>query len=337
MPGFPRVLLALADTYRTRRDDVARAAEQMHEQLQQMAQVRAAAVEPLTASILQEAFRGLAGSFDATHGGFGRAPKFPQPMTGEFLLRYHRRTGDPQPLLMVGLTLERMARGGIYDHLAGGFHRYSVDAYWLVPHFEKMLYDNALLARLYLHAYQLTGRPLYRQIVEETIDYVLREMTDSDGGFYSAQDADSEGVEGKFYVWSADEIESLLGPQDARVVSRYFGVTPQGNFEGHNILSIPREPEQVAAELGVSLDQLDETVRRSKARLLEARSQRVWPGRDDKVLTAWNGLMLSALAEAAAALLRDLAATEDPYTCFHGRPTMVRVALETVERWFLRR
>ncbi|HSE03696.1 MAG TPA: thioredoxin domain-containing protein, partial [Methylomirabilota bacterium] len=243
--------------------------------------------------------------FDERDGGLGQAPKFPQPMTWEAILRVWKRTGDARALAMLRHTLTRMARGGIYDQLGGGFHRYSVDGQWLVPHFEKMLYDNAQLAALYLHAWLATGEPEYRRVTEETLDYVLREMTHPAGGFYSAQDADSEGVEGKFFVWSREEIRAVLGDEAlARVALAYWGVDDGPNFEGHSILFVPREPADVAATLGVTPDELTGRIARSRGRLHAHRAKRVHPGLDDKVLASWNGLTLAALAEAGAALGR---------------------------------
>ena len=198
-----------------------------------------------------------------------------------------------------------MARGGIYDHLGGGFHRYSTDAQWLVPHFEKMLYDNAQLVCVYLHAYQLTGKELYRRVVEEVLAYVEREMTDPAGGFYSTQDADSEGEEGLFFVWTPDEVRQVLPPEEARLLELYYDVTPDGNFEGKNILHVPRDEDVVAHLAGVSVEQLRETLARARQRLWAVREQRVKPDRDEKVLTSWNGLMLRAFAEAGAVLDRD--------------------------------
>jgi uncharacterized protein YyaL (SSP411 family) len=207
---------------------------------------------------------------------------------------------------MVELTLKKMHAGGMYDHLGGGFARYSVDAHWLVPHFEKMLYDNALLARIYLYAYQATKNPLYKQVVEETLEYIIRDMTDRSGGFYSAEDADSEGEEGKFYVWSRQEIIQVLGEEDGRVFCAYFDVSEGGNFEhGRSILNTPRTKEEIAREQKVGIEELDRIIRSGKKQLFNVREERVRPGRDDKILTAWNGLMLTAFSEAANILGRD--------------------------------
>ena len=303
MPGFPRLLLGIAEAYNTNKGEIQRVTQQLTEQMGRGSQVpRGTAI--LTVDVLHRAYSTLATNFDYQNGGFGMAPKFPQPMTPEFLLRYHDHGYNPRALELVELTLEKMAYGGIYDQVGGGFHRYSTDAYWLVPHFEKMLYDNALLARLYLHAFQITGKPLYRRITEETLDYVLREMTDSGGGFYSAQDADSEGEEGKFFVWTPEEIMDVLGEEDGRVFSGYFGVTPNGNFEGKNILNVPRDPEAFAAEHELDQEQLDSIVARGRTKLLEVRDLRVHPLLDDKVLASWNGLMLRSFAEAGAVLDR---------------------------------
>jgi uncharacterized protein YyaL (SSP411 family) len=304
MPGFPRVLEAMATTYREKRGDVTRATETLVSQMRQMA-AGSRSQDDLAADVMDAAFSGLAGQFDDKHGGFGLQPKFPQPMTYEFLLRHHARTGDASALEMVELTLDRMATGGIYDQLGGGFHRYSTDTYWLVPHFEKMLYDNALLARLYLHAYQVTGKQLYRRVVEETLDYVLREMTDPSGGFYSAQDADSEGVEGKFFVWRPEEVVEVLGQEDGETLNRYYGVTKRGNFEGHSILNVKTDPALFARESKLGDVEFAALLENSRGRLLDAREPRVHPERDDKVLTAWNGLTMAAFAEAGAVFERD--------------------------------
>ena len=304
MPGFPRVLLGVAEAYRARRGEVLQSVQQIKSHLGQSLAFQPTR-EPLQKEILDNAYRALARQFDRRHGGFGGAPKFPQPMNLEFLLRIHHRTGEPGALLMVEQTLQAMANGGMYDQLGGGFHRYSVDAEWLVPHFEKMLYDNALLSRVYVQAYQVTGDPFYRQIAEETYEYIRREMTSPEGGFYSTQDADSEGEEGKFFIWTPEEIERILGPEDARIFNAYYDVTPQGNFEGHSILNAPRSLETVAREVNVSVDRIREVLARGRAELFAEREKRVKPGRDEKILTGWNGLMLRSFAEAAWALDRD--------------------------------
>ena len=315
MPGFPRLLTSIAEAYSTNRGEIDRVTKQLTTQMSQSNQV-SQGTSILTVDILHKAYSSLATNFDYQNGGFGNAPKFPQPMTPEFLLRYYHHGYNPRALELVELTLEKMAYGGIYDQIGGGFHRYSTDAYWLVPHFEKMLYDNALLARLYLHTYLITGRALYRRVVEETLDYVLREMTDSFGGFYSAQDADSEGVEGKFFVWSPDEINSVMGDADGEVFAGYYGVTGAGNFEGKNILNIRQDPEEFAETKGLTADQLGDIINRGSKALLEVREQRIHPMRDDKVLASWNGLMLRSFAEAAAAL---------------GRPDYLAVAIKNAE------
>ena len=304
MPSFKQVLLTLADAYRNRREEVLRSAESVREFLR----ASTTAEMPrgrLREELLDGAAEALMRQLDRRFGGFGGAPKFPQPMSLEVLLRHHRRTGDREALAGVELTLRSMARGGIYDQLGGGFHRYAVDGRWLVPHFEKMLYDNALLSRLYLEAYQATGDGFYRRVAEETLDYVARDMRGPEGGFYSAEDADSEGEEGKFYVWTPRELREALGSEDASLAAAYWGVTERGNFEGRNVLHVPREPEEVAREVGLSPGELGRRVREIRRRLLEARGRRVRPGRDEKVLAAWNGLMLRSFAFAARVLRRE--------------------------------
>jgi uncharacterized protein YyaL (SSP411 family) len=310
MPGFPRVLQAVAEFYREKRGEAARVGQELLERLRQGERVRAGG-DLLTPSVLDGAYQGLSTEFDSRYGGLGRAPKFPQPMAFDFLLRYWRRRGIDGALEMVRATLTRMARGGIYDQLGGGFHRYSVDQVWLVPHFEKMLYDQSQLALLYLQTWQATGDPEYRRVTEETLDYVVREMTHPDGGFYSTQDADSEGEEGKFFLWDRAEIEVLLDPEAARVALRYWGVSDGPNFEGRNILNVPRVPEAVAKDLGVDQDRLRDVLARARAVLFDHRETRVKPGRDEKVLAGWNGMMLRAFAEASRAF---------------GRPDYLRVA-----------
>jgi uncharacterized protein len=304
LPAFRQVLVAVAETYSSRPDAVDENSSRLLEALRQQIDYGRGEGDP-SPEIFAQTFRLTERQLDPRHGGFGRAPKFPPSMLADFLLRHAARTGDPDALHAVELTLEKMARGGIYDHLGGGFHRYSVDERWLVPHFEKMLYDNALLARLYLDAHKLTGKEFYRRVVEETLDYVLREMTSPEGAFYSTQDADSEGEEGKFFVWALAEIEAVLGEEDARLFSSYYGVTAPGNFEGHNILNVAHPLERAAEIEGVSVERLAEAVERGRRLLLDVRSKRVWPGRDEKTLAAWNGLMLRAFAEAGAALGRE--------------------------------
>ncbi len=304
MPGFPRVLLGVAEAYRTRPDEVTETAVSMLGQLRRIGHA-SESNEVLTVDLLNDAERRIARSYDPRYGGFGSAPKFPAAMNLEFLLRQYYRNHRSETLEMVLNTCRKMAEGGMYDQLGGGFHRYSTDARWLVPHFEKMLYDNALLSRLYLHVYQQTKDDFYRRVAEETLDYIVREMWDGRGGFYSTQDADSEGHEGKFFVWTVDEVREILGPEDSALFSAYFDVTEAGNFEGKNILHVSRALEEVAREANVSGERLQEVLERGRRKLFEARERRIKPARDEKVLTAWNGLMLASFAEAAAILERE--------------------------------
>ena len=299
LPSFQQLLVSLADAYENRRDEVLKSADGVREHLQAITGAAIPRAETPEPEILDAAARALFSELDRRSGGFGGAPKFPQAMNLEVLLRHHHRTGDEASLSGVELTLRKMADGGIYDHLGGGFARYSVDAYWLVPHFEKMLYDNALLSRIYLEAFQATGDPFYRRISEETLDYVLRDMTSPEGGFYSAEDADSEGEEGKFYVWTPEEVRDVLDPEDAELAMRFWDVTERGNFEGRSILNVPRPPEAVAAGFSLSEAELWRRISAIRAKLFEAREERVRPARDEKILAAWNGLMLRSLALAA--------------------------------------
>jgi hypothetical protein len=298
MPSFSRVLLAVADAWERRREDARRQGAQLVELIAAQAALPGAGGDGQPdEAVLREAFEGLRRSFDASWGGFGPAPKFPQPMTLELLLRCHLR-GFDGALDMATLTLDRMAAGGIFDQLGGGFHRYSTDGRWLVPHFEKMLYDNAQLVRVYLHAWQLTGRARYREVAARTADYLLRELRHPDGGFFSSQDADSEGVEGRFFVWDHDELVRVGGEPAAR----WFGASPRGNWEGTNVLWTPQPAAAVAEQAGISVEELERAVGDAKARLFQAREARVHPATDDKVLAAWNGLAISALAEAGRVL-----------------------------------
>jgi uncharacterized protein YyaL (SSP411 family) len=300
-PGFGRLLETIADAYRTRRSEIAENVRQMVERLNQPGPRGGSAA--LDVAALAAATQTLASRFDPREGGFGAAPKFPPAMPLDFLLRYDSRVKDSGALHMVELTLDKMAHGGMYDQVGGGFHRYSVDDRWLVPHFEKMLYDNALLARVYLDAWRVTGKPLYRRIVEETLDYIARDMRDSGGGFYSSEDADSEGVEGKFYVWTLDEFTRAAGDSTG-IVARFFDVTEHGNWEHHSIPNIWRAPDVFAKLEGVTPDELSAKVEDARRKLFVARLDRVRPGRDDKMLTDWNGLTLRAFADGAAYLGR---------------------------------
>jgi uncharacterized protein len=304
IPSFRQLLTSLHDAYTNRRAEVEQAAENLTQSLDRSVLGIGGQEAALTADLIPNAVGKMAGNFDKIHGGFGPAPKFPNPMNLEFLLRAYQHTGDEKALHMVSHTLQKMARGGIYDQLGGGFARYSVDALWLVPHFEKMLYDNAQLSRLYLHTWQITQNDFFKRIAEDVYDYILREMTSPEGGFYSATDADSEGEEGKFFVWSMDEIKQLLGDDDARIAIEYWGMSPGGNFEGHNILYVPNDDETIAQRLALTVDELRERLASIRDKLFAARSQRVHPGLDDKILTSWNGLMLASLAEAARVLKR---------------------------------
>ena len=304
MPSFRQILEGVHDAWVNRRDDVRKSAAELTNVMDRAELGIGGSEDDLQPALLDAAVGQMKQQFDPRHGGFGGAPKFPQPMNLEFMLRDYARTGDAETLRVVTHTLERMAHGGIYDQIGGGFARYSVDVHWLVPHFEKMLYDNAQLSRVYLHAWQVTGEPFYRRIAEEIYDYILREMTSPEGGFYSATDADSEGEEGKFFVWSMDEIQTLLDAEDARTAIEYFGVTRGGNFEGHNILYVPNDDATVADRLGIDEDELSARLARIKDALYAARTHRVHPGLDDKILAGWNGLMLASLAEAARVLDR---------------------------------
>ena len=304
MPSFRQVLEATSQAWRTRRDEIAGAAGQIRQLLARARPAPESGSGLPGEEELAGAVRSLGAHFDPTHGGFGRAPKFPQPTTLELLLHHHLRTREPEALAMVLTTLFAMARGGIRDHLGGGFHRYATDARWLVPHFEKMLYDNALLLSVYAAAWQLTGESWLLGVADETAAWLLSDMRDPQGGFYSARDADSEGVEGKHYVWAFAELEEVLGEGDARLFARAYDVSPVGNWEGTNILHLPHDLDAVAASEGMEPGELGERLAGSRARLLEVRSRREPPFRDEKVLAGWNGLVLRALADAGAALGR---------------------------------
>ena len=297
MPSFPQVLIGISQAWRERRADIERAGGDLLEAVRRENSAGARDDE-LTTGTLEAAEVRLQRGYDIGSGGWGGAPKFPQPMTIEFLLRAHVRTDEPSALTMASSTLTHMAHGGIYDQIGGGFHRYATDAIWLVPHFEKMLYDNAQLSRVYTHAWQVTSAPLFRRVAEETLDYLLREMRDPAGGFYSSTDADSEGHEGKYFVWTAGEIDAALA-EDAELFAEAYGVTPEGNFEGKPILHMARAPQAIAAGRGVPVEEIETTLAAARLILREIRNRRVKPGLDDKVLTAWNGMALAALADAS--------------------------------------
>ena len=308
MPSFQQILIAVSDAYANKRADIEGQAERLTAALARSGAI-AASGDNLDTQILIEAVSKLQQYFDDQYGGFGSQPKVPQPMTLDFAMSQYARTGDPDILSMAETTLAKMAEGGIYDQLGGGFHRYSVDRIWLVPHFEKMLYDNAQLLRSNLNLWKISGRELVRRVVNETADYVLREMTSPEGGFYSTQDADSEGEEGKFFVWTPTEIEAILGKEDAALFGQVYGVTARGNFEGHTILNIVRPLEQVAKSAGLTAGELEQRLLAMRQKLFVEREKRIKPARDEKILAEWNGLMIHALAEVGVALERTDALT----------------------------
>lgn len=297
MPGFPKVLITVSNYYHAHRKEVKEMADQMEKALHQIAEL-SPAKENLHPGLLSHAFDQIRKQYDPVHGGFGRAPKFPNSMTLSFLLRYWKVSGEEDALQMVEKSLEKMAQGGIYDHLGGGFHRYSVDERWLIPHFEKMLYDNALLSKTYLESYRATKKKFYLDVAEEVLSYALREMRGSEGGFYSTQDADSEGREGTFYLWSKNEIKELLGKERGTPFCAHYGVTSQGNFEeGSSVLNVATPLPKVSELYGIPIPQLEEGLVESRKILFEAREKRTKPRRDEKILTSWNGLMISSLVD----------------------------------------
>jgi uncharacterized protein YyaL (SSP411 family) len=305
MPGFDQVLAQIHQAWKDKREQTETIANQVTAHLKKLGRggdESGQGSAPIDSSLLQGAIGQLQQTFDSTHGGFGSAPKFPHPMDLQLLLRdWHRRRTDSS-LKMVRTTLGKMAAGGIYDHLGGGFARYSVDSRWLVPHFEKMLYDNSQLAATFIEAYQATGENSFARIARETLDYVLRDMTDPLGGFYSTEDADSEGEEGLFYTWTPTELQAVLGDSAATTFALVYDVSATGNFEGRNILNLPKPIAQWAQELKRPPDELNRELAASRSKLFTAREQRVHPAKDDKVLVAWNGLMVDVLARAGAVL-----------------------------------
>jgi len=304
MPSWPQLLQSVAVSWRDQRERVEESADHLTEHLARITEGVPLGGEILP-TVLDAAFGSMSQHFDWTHGGFGTGPKFPNALNIEFLLRTWSRTGSEDALRMARLSLDRMAAGGIHDHLGGGFHRYTVDGEWVVPHFEKMLYDNALLARLYTEAWQATGSDLYRRTAESALDYILRDMTAPGGGFYSSEDADSGGVEGKFYVWTQEDIRDSLDITSASLLMRRYGITDKGNFEGKTILTATRDLESVAAEIGLNHREAEASVAESIARLRVVRDRRTRPGRDEKILTDWNALTIAALALASCAFGRD--------------------------------
>jgi uncharacterized protein YyaL (SSP411 family) len=297
VPGFPKILRGVANAYREKPGDVEKSVEQILAALQRMS-ASTESQQTLSSDIIEQGAEALSQAYDSDHGGFGKAPKFPNAGVYELFLRHYHRSRKDRFLEMMTHTLTAMAEGGIYDHLGGGFHRYSVDERWLVPHFEKMLYDNAQLVRIYAHAFSLTKNPLFKRVVEETVDYALREMHDSDGGFYSTQDADSEGEEGKFFVWTPQDITGVLGEERGEIFCRIYDVSEHGNFEGKNILHPILSLEQASKFFRREAGEIEALIANAKQALFRERERRVKPFRDEKILASWNGLMLSALAEA---------------------------------------
>ncbi|MFH1674647.1 MAG: thioredoxin domain-containing protein [Pseudomonadota bacterium] len=304
--GMLELILRIKEIWTTRRAEAVQAASQVTASLQQVS--RDSPGEELDVSVLNTAHEELVRRFDEKHGGFGGAPKFPTPHILSFLLRYWKRTGNDHALTMVEKTLQALRRGGIYDHIGFGFHRYSTDAEWLVPHFEKMLYDQALTALSFIEVYQVTRRPQYRETAEEIFAYIIRDMTAPEGGFFSAEDAESEGEEGRFYVWTDEEIRGTLGDK-ADLIVKVLSVSKEGNYEdeishrktGKNVLHLKKPLPALSEELGIPYEELNKSIEKARERLFEAREERVHPHKDDKILTDWNGLMIAALAKGAQA------------------------------------
>ena len=297
MPGFPRVLMGVAQAYREKPQDVEKSVGHILSALERMSQSQESKVA-FSLEAIAESGEQISRAYDSDHGGLGRAPKFPNAGVYELFLRHYDQSKNQRFLEMVTHTLTKMAQGGIYDHLGGGFHRYSVDEKWLVPHFEKMLYDNAQLVRIYAQLYCVTRDELFKNVTEETLDYLLREMLHSEGGFYSTQDADSEGEEGKFFIWSPQEVNQILGEEAGEIFSRIYDVSDFGNFEGRNILHPILTLEQASKLFKKDPKEIAVLISDSKKKLFQEREKRIKPFRDEKIITSWNGLMLSGLAEA---------------------------------------
>jgi len=299
-PGFVAILKQISNLWKTSKESVVASSEQVTNVLKSMSQLKPGKI--VKEETLMCAYEQMRNNYDHIYGGFGSSPKFPTPHNFTFLLRWWQRSNDPAALEMVEKTLDRMGRGGIHDQLGGGFHRYSTDEYWLVPHFEKMLYDQALLAMAYTEVYQATGKKMYADIVEDIFSYILCDMTSPEGGFYSAEDADNEGVEGRYYVWTPDEIIKMLGEKDGRIVCDYYDISKEGNFEDKNVLHVDKQLEIFAKLEGLKIEDLQGLLSGARKTLREARRKRARPHKDDKVLTSWNGLMISALSRGAQAL-----------------------------------
>src|SRR5919106_619746 len=301
MPGFGTILTQLAEAYKSKKQEINAATSEFMNALSARAKDVQGKEQSIERSILDEAAIGLLQMGDPIYGGFGQAPKFPNASNLLFLLHYYDISGISRFKDFVMFSADKMAAGGIYDHLGGGFARYSTDQKWLVPHFEKMLYDNALLSQMYAELYQITKAEPYMQIIRKTLDYVIREMTHPDGGLYSAQDADSEGEEGKFYLWKKNEIESVIDDENVtNIFCEHYGVTQGGNFEGKNILNVRVPIITLAKKYNKTPEQLAQILRDASAKLFAAREKRVKPGRDEKILTSWNGLMISGFAKGYA-------------------------------------
>ena len=296
MSGFASILRQLSDTYKNNRSAIEKQTKNILDGLAQTSELTIKPTNP-DRTILDEAAINLLQSGDPINGGFGPSPKFPNASNLSFLLRYYELSKISRFKDFVLLTLDKMSAGGIHDHIGGGFHRYSTDSKWFLPHFEKMLYDNALIPLAYAEAFQITGDKRYSDVVKNTLDYVLREMTSPDGGFYSAQDADSEGEEGRYYTWKKSEIIDILGSDAGEIFCMHYGVTQGGNFEGRNILHVSVPVEELASKLSKSTDEIEEIISEGRAKLLKVREERIKPGKDEKILTSWNGLMISAFAK----------------------------------------
>jgi uncharacterized protein len=300
LPAFPEVLNFIADTWKTKRQEVVQSSEEITKAISEGYEHKEGVLSKV---LLDNAYAVILSAHDSQFGGFGRAPKFPLPSYLGFLMRYNARTGKGSALNPVIKTLDSMANGGIHDHLAGGFHRYSTDRYWLVPHFEKMLYDNALLAKVYADAYRVTRMQRYAATARDTLDWILEEMTSPEGGFFSAEDADTAEGEGFYYTWTPEEVSQVLGKEDAAIFCEYYGVSPEGNFEGgRSILSVGSTPEKTALKFGLDVALVEKALERGRKALLKARKERNRPRVDDKVLASWNGLAISGFASAYQAL-----------------------------------